>query len=165
MNFSVKVLECISDGVLLIECKTEEIIFVNQKGKEFLGIRESLLPCHLGTIFKGEGDHRDVITGIYQILLEEQKHSIENILVETTDGVQFYCNVEVGFVDEKREVIFVVFKSNEEKRNLLNSLVAERSLFQAVQSFSSDLLFRLNLKTKVIQYAGRLWKLLICHQL
>lgn len=155
-QYNVEIFEHLSDAVLFIDSEKTKIIYGNVMANSLLGIDDGTIgSIDLEQVFLGIKDYDMQNKVVIQELETEGTCVLEHIEVKAVSGTTYDATIVVGYVNPEKSIVYLILKNMDDKTKLLNALVAEQSFFEAVQSFSSDLIFRVNLSTKEVQYIGR----------
>lgn len=98
------------------------------------------------------------LSEIYSQVTESRKFSLEIILLDAVNrehvvlfsGVQTNCNDVCSNTSE----MYCTLRIIDDKIKQITSLESENTFFQAIQSFSSDLLFKVNIQDKSAKFFG-----------
>ncbi|MFI3170824.1 MAG: GGDEF domain-containing phosphodiesterase [Eubacteriales bacterium] len=124
-------------------------------GTDCLGFRAKFQNCMRDTFVK---EKREDYMKTIRSEIEQNERCLLDVQLNVADGENawfyFECN-QLKQLDGG-EKLYCELNSIEKRISMIESINAERQYFQAVQKLTSDVLFRLNLKTHVVKHTGAL---------
>lgn len=146
--------EHMTDVVMIISTSTDEILYLNKIGHRFFGITDHT-SMKANEVVEKHGVYRRQHEKIRDAILNDGEYVAEGLTLTSATAGNFTATVHIGYFDDDKSAIYLILKNSDDKATIIDTLIREQSLFEAVQSFSEDTIFRLNLETQVMQYIGK----------
>jgi len=114
-------LEDILQSILVVDVKTNKIIFMNKMCKNTLGVTnyvENTSVSDMITIFDGDNNHEITMSNVIDKLNVNQKLEFQNVTLKPFNNVKLKCSIQIGCTDKTMTKIYFIFQKIKKIENV-----------------------------------------------